>query len=158
VKVIRLVRSEASATKLAETLPGSPAVATQVAGWKERVSAAAQGVKIHVAIDSVGGRLLGAVADLLAERTGTMINFGSLGGETSDIRLFPPRLLTLKGVVHGGWLQEPPDQRRAQYCACAAARPGSMPVRGRRTVSASPDRAGRCACRSTGPTLSDRFY
>jgi len=83
------------------------------AGWKERVSAAAQGIKIHVAIDSVGGRLLGAVADLLAERTGTMINFGSLGGETSDIRLFPPRLLTLKGVVHGGWLQEPPDQRRA---------------------------------------------
>jgi len=29
---------------------------------------------------------------VLAERTGTVINFGSLGGETSDIRLFPPRL------------------------------------------------------------------
>jgi NADPH2:quinone reductase len=33
---------------------------------------------------------------LLAERTGTVINFGSLGGETSDIRLFPPRSLTLR--------------------------------------------------------------
>ncbi len=113
VKVIRLVRSEASAGKLAETLPGSPVFATEVGGWKERVSAAAQGTKIHVAIDSVGGRLLGDVADLLAERTGTVINFGSLGGEASDIRLFPPRSLTLKGVVLGSWMQAPPEQRRA---------------------------------------------
>src|SRR6476619_5322269 len=67
----------------------------------------------YVAIDSVGGRLLGEVADLLAEGTGTVINFGSLGGETSDIRLFPPRSLTLKGVVLDSWMQQPPDQRRA---------------------------------------------
>jgi hypothetical protein len=46
---------------------------------------------------------LGDVADLLAERTGTVINFGSLGGETSDIRLFAPRSLTLKGVALGSW-------------------------------------------------------
>jgi hypothetical protein len=50
---------------------------------------------------------------LLAERTGTVINFGSLGGETSDIRLFPPRSLTLKGVVLGSWMQQPPEQRKA---------------------------------------------
>jgi D-arabinose 1-dehydrogenase-like Zn-dependent alcohol dehydrogenase len=53
---------------------------------------------------------LGEVADLLAERTGTVINFGSLGGETSDIRLFPPHSLTLKGVVLGSQSSE---QRKA---------------------------------------------
>src|ERR1700761_135183 len=69
--------------------------------WKDRARAAAQEAKIHIAIDSVGGRLLGDIAELLAEGTGTVINFGSLGGETSDIRLFPPRSLTLKGVFLG---------------------------------------------------------
>jgi NADPH:quinone reductase-like Zn-dependent oxidoreductase len=113
VKVIRLVRSEASAEKLAGLLPGSPILATDVAGWKDRARAAAGGAKIHTAIDSVGGRLLGDIAELLAEGTGTVINFGSLGGETSDIRLFPPRSLTLKGVVLNDWMQQPPEQRKA---------------------------------------------
>lgn len=39
--------------------------------------------------------------------------FRSLGGETSDIRLFRPRSLTLKGVAMGSWLRQPPHQRRA---------------------------------------------
>jgi len=110
VKVIRLVRSEGSAARLRPVLPGSPVFATESAGWKDRVGAAAEGTTIHVAIDSVGGRLLGDVAELLAERTGTVINFGSLGGETSDIRLFPPHSLTLKGVVLGS---QPPEQRKS---------------------------------------------
>jgi len=113
VKVIRLVRSKASAARLTSVLPGSPAFATEVAGWKERVRAVAEGAKIHAAIDSVGGRLLGDVAELLAERTGTVINFGSLGGETSDIRLFPPHSLTLKGVVLDSWMEQPSEQRKA---------------------------------------------
>lgn len=113
VKVIRLVRSEASAAKLTGILPGSPVFATELAGWKDRVRTAAESVKIHVAIDSVGGRLLGDVADLLAKRTGTVINFISLGGETSDIRLFPPRSLTLKGVAPGSWMEQPLEQRKA---------------------------------------------
>jgi NADPH:quinone reductase len=113
VKVISLVRSEASAARLTSVLPGSPVFATELAAWKDRVRAAAEGATIHVAIDSVGGRLLGDVADLLAERTGTVINFGSLGGETSDIRLFAPRSLTLKGVALGSWMQQPPEQRKA---------------------------------------------
>jgi NADPH:quinone reductase len=113
VKVIRLVRSEAAATKLTGILPGSPIFATDVAGWKDRARAAAEGAKIHTAIDSVGGRLLGDIAELLAEGTGTVINFGSLGGETSDIRMFPPRSLTLKGLVLGQWMQQPPEQRKA---------------------------------------------
>jgi NADPH:quinone reductase-like Zn-dependent oxidoreductase len=128
VKVIRLVRSEASAAKLTGILPGSPVFATEVAGWKDRVRAAAEGAKIHVAIDSVGGRLLGDVADMLAERTGTVINFGSLGGETSDIRLFAPRSLTLKGVVLGSWMQQPPEQRKADIALAQrlAHEPGTL--------------------------------
>ena len=31
----------------------------------------------------------------------------------SDIRLFPPRSLTLKGVVLGSWMLQPPEQRKA---------------------------------------------
>jgi len=115
VKVIGLVRSEAGAAKLTGILPGFPFFATDVAGWKDRVRAAAEGAKIHTAIDSVGGRLLGDIGELLAEGTGTVINYGSLGGETSDIRIFPPRCLTLKGVVLGQWLQLPPEQRKADF-------------------------------------------
>ncbi len=113
VKVIRLVRSEAGAKKLAGLLPSSPIFATDATGWKERARAAAEGAKIHVAIDSVGGALLGDVDDLLAEGTGTVVNFGSLGGEASDIRLFAPRALTLKGVFLGQWMQQPADVRQA---------------------------------------------
>jgi NADPH:quinone reductase len=128
VKVIRLVRSEASAAKLTGVLPGSPVFATELAGWKDRVRAAAEGAKIHVAIDCVGGRLLGDVTDLLAERTGTVINFGSLGGETSDIRQFPPRSLTLKGVALGSWMQQPPEQRRVDIALAQrlAHEPGTL--------------------------------
>jgi NADPH:quinone reductase len=113
VKVIRLVRSEAGAEELAKSLPGSATIATDATGWKERARAAAEGVEIHVAIDSVGGPLLGDVADLLAEGSGTVVNFGSLGGEVSDIRLFAPRALTLKGVFLGQWLQQPASARQA---------------------------------------------
>jgi NADPH:quinone reductase len=113
VKVIRLVRSEVGAEKLAELLPGSPIFATDATGWKERARAAAEGAKIHVAIDSVGGALLGDVADFLAEGTGTVVNFGSLGGQASDIRLFAPRALTLRGVFLGQWMQQPADVRQA---------------------------------------------
>jgi NADPH:quinone reductase len=128
VKVISLVRSEASAARLTSVLPGSPVFATELAAWKDRVRAAAEPATIHVAIDSVGGRLLGDVADLLAERTGTVINFGSLGGETSDIRLFPPRSLTLKGVVLGSWMQQPPEQRKADIALAQrlAHEPGTL--------------------------------
>ena len=113
VKVIRLVRTEAGAAQLASAMPRSPVFATEAGDWKDRVRAAAKGAKIHVAIDSVGGRLLGDVADLLAERSGTVVNFGSLGGETSDIRLFPPHSLTLKGVALGSWLEQPTERRKA---------------------------------------------
>ena len=67
VRVTGLVRSEAGAATLASALPGSPVFATEAKDWKGRVRAAAEGAQIHVAIDSVGGRLLGDVADLLAE-------------------------------------------------------------------------------------------
>jgi NADPH2:quinone reductase len=108
---IRLVRSEAGAAALAKVFPGSPVFATETDGWAGRVRDAAGGRQIHVAIDSVGGRLLGAVADLLVDGAGTVVNFGSLGGELSDIRIFPPRSLTLRGVMVGSWTRSPPEQR-----------------------------------------------
>jgi len=113
VKVIRLVRSEAGADRLAARLPGSPVFSTDATGWKERARAAANEAKIHVAIDSVGGALLGDVADLLAEGTGTVVNFGTLGGEASDVRLFAPRALTLKGMFLGQWMRQPAEVRKA---------------------------------------------
>jgi hypothetical protein len=36
-----------------------------------------------------------------------------LGGETSDIRSFPPRSLTLKGAALGSWIQQPAEQHKA---------------------------------------------
>ncbi len=112
VQPIRLVRSERSAKVLSGVLPGSSVFATETEGWKERVREVANGRKIHVAIDSVGGRLLGDVADLLADGAGTVVNFGSLGGETSDVRIFPPRSLTLKGVALGSWRRLSAEQRK----------------------------------------------
>jgi NADPH:quinone reductase len=108
---IQLVRSEAGAAAVANLFPASPVFATETDGWTERVRAVAGGRRIHVAIDSVGGRLLGAVADLLVDGAGTVVNFGSLGGELSDIRIFPPRSLTLKGVMVASWMRIPPEQR-----------------------------------------------
>jgi NADPH:quinone reductase len=95
---------------------------------KDRVRAAAEDAKIPVAIDSVGGCLLGDVADLLAERTGTVVNFGSLGGETSDIRVFPPRSLTLKSVALDSWMQQPVGQRKADIALALrlAQEPGAV--------------------------------
>jgi NADPH:quinone reductase len=109
-------------------LPGSPVFATEVAGWKDGARAAAEGAKIHTAIDSVGGRLLGDIAELLAEATGAVVNFGSLGGETSDIRLFAPRSLTLKGVVLSQWMQQPPEQRKADIALAQQLARGPEPL------------------------------
>src|ERR1700758_960261 len=133
VKVIRLGRSEVGAAKLAKLLPSSPIFATDATGWKERARAAAEGAKIHVAIDSVGGALLGDVADLLAEGTGTVVNFGTLGGEASDVRLFAPRALTLKGVFLGQWMQQPADVRKADIALAQRLPPQPhAPLRGAR--------------------------
>lgn len=112
VTPIRLVRSERGAAALSKSLPIAPVFATETEGWKTRVREAAGNRKVHVAIDSVGGRLLGDVADLLVDGSGTVVNFGSLGGETSDIRIFPPRSLTLKGVMMGSWRQQSAAQRK----------------------------------------------
>ena len=91
VKVISLVRTEASAARLTSVLPGSAVFATELAAWKDRVRAAAEGATIHVAIDSVGGRLLGDVADLLAERNRdpSSISVHSAGRQATSVYLLP---------------------------------------------------------------------
>jgi NADPH:quinone reductase len=86
------VRSETGAEKLAEILPGSPIPATEVAGWKRRPLRGRR-----VTPRSTASAPARRHRELLAEGTGTVINFGSLHGETSDVRVFSPRPLTLKG-------------------------------------------------------------
>jgi NADPH:quinone reductase len=49
VKVIRLVRSEAGTERLAKMLPGSPVLATDVAGWKDRARAATSAKRVEPA-------------------------------------------------------------------------------------------------------------
>lgn len=112
VTPIRLVRSAQSAQILNTVLPGSPIVSTDNSNWKSLVKHHADGRKIHVALDGVGGSLLAEIATLV-EPQATIVNFGTLGGETTDIRWFVPRALVLKGVSIAYWAGEPADLRNA---------------------------------------------
>jgi NADPH:quinone reductase-like Zn-dependent oxidoreductase len=113
IPLIRLVRNAKNAQALSAALPESPVVPTDAEDWKTQVRSALGGRAARVAIDSVAGRTLGDIAELVSEGA-TIVNFGSLGGgERSDSRLFPPRSLTLKGVMMGSWLRRTPAQRDA---------------------------------------------
>ena len=63
-----------------------------------------------VALDGVGGALLASVARCV-DVNGTIVNYGALGGEVSDIRLFVPRSLTMLGLTIGAWGRETPARR-----------------------------------------------
>ncbi|MFJ3524260.1 hypothetical protein ACIPO9_17425 [Pseudomonas sp. NPDC090203] len=116
VTPIRLVRSAQSAQVLSDVLPGSPVISTDDPNWQSLVKQHAGDRKIHVAVDGVGGPLLAEVATLL-EPQGTVINFGTLGGETTDIRWFVPRALVLKGLSIAYWFNESAEDRKADIAA-----------------------------------------
>jgi hypothetical protein len=86
-----------------------------------------------------------------ARGTGTIFNFGSLGGDTSDIRLFPPRSLSLKGVEMSSWLRLSPEQRRGDVAVALrladrelySKLPSATRHRGSTEVVAHVDRSGR---------------
>src|SRR3989441_2979273 len=71
--------------------------------------------RIRYREDIVDGleRAPGAFIGMLEGRNFGKLIVRVLGGETSDIRLFPPRSLTLKGVAMSSWLRQPPHHRRA---------------------------------------------
>lgn len=112
VGTIRLVRSEAGAAALAARLPGPPVIATGNGDWKDRLRREIDGRPIFTLFDGVGGNLLSEIAGFLIEG-GTIVNYGSLGGDGSDIRGIPPCSLVLRGVSVGQWAKGTPEQRQA---------------------------------------------
>ena len=99
---IRLVRTPSSAAALQSRLAGPPVLATEEAGWMQKVASTIGGRPLPVALDGVGGALLASVARCV-DVGGTIVNYGALGGTTADIRLFVPRSLTMLGVTIGAW-------------------------------------------------------
>ena len=109
---IRLVRTPSSAAALQSRLAGPPVLATEEAGWMQKVASTIGGRPLPVALDGVGGALLASVTRCV-DVGGTIVNYGALGGTTADIRLFVPRSLTMLGVTIGAWGRETPDRRAA---------------------------------------------
>lgn len=128
VKVIRVVRSVKGAKTLEKAQPGETVLATERLDWKDSVREAAGGREIFVAVDSVGGPLLSELGELLVDGKGTVVNFGSLAGAATDIRSFPPRSLTLKGVVLGSWMKTDAEERKRdiQLALQLAERPAGL--------------------------------
>lgn len=105
---LRLVRSLDGAAALERAQPDIAVFATTDPAWKEKVREAAGGRPLWSALDSVGGTLLGNIADLLSDGA-TVVSYGSLSDEISDVRSFSPRGLALKGVnigAYGGFSAE----------------------------------------------------
>jgi NADPH:quinone reductase-like Zn-dependent oxidoreductase len=108
---IRLVRSQASADELLNKLPGVPVFATETSGWKDQVKQVVSGRPVPLAFDGVGGPLLSDVAKLIDEG-GTILNYGSLGGELADIRIISPRETVIRGVSIGHWRKDTAEQKQ----------------------------------------------
>jgi NADPH:quinone reductase-like Zn-dependent oxidoreductase len=79
IKVLHLVRSAAAVKELADAgITG--AVATDAAGWRDRVKDLVGDGKLRYGIDSIGGRASGELASLLSPGA-TLVAFGSMSGE-----------------------------------------------------------------------------
>jgi NADPH2:quinone reductase len=132
VKTLRLVRSPESAAALARALPTGPVFATSSDNWRADLSAEIGRREILVALDGVGGPLLPDLIDFLAEGA-TIVNYGSLGGEATDIRKLPPAAVTILGLNIGRWRLDPPDVRQddiANALRLAGTRPELFAVAG----------------------------
>ena len=76
------------------------------------------------------------------------------GGRRATSRLFPPRSLTLKGVILGGWMQQPAGQRNADIVLAQqlAREAGTLFEVAERYLRSPRDRARRRACQSSRPS------
>jgi NADPH:quinone reductase-like Zn-dependent oxidoreductase len=107
---LRLVRNRQGADALRGKLPGAPVFTTADANWPEQVRGAVDGRPIYLALDAVGGSLIGDLAAVLADG-GTVVSYGALGTGSPGVRSFIPRGLGLQGVSIGRWAQSPAELR-----------------------------------------------
>ena len=105
VRPIRLVRSKAGIAKLLEQHPDVPAIATDQENWKVQVRKVLEKNPVYVAMDAVGGSLVGDLGSLL-QNGGTVVNFGWLDDANADLSSFAPRGLSFKGINLGAWFSE----------------------------------------------------
>jgi len=120
--LIRLVRSVASAARLADLLPGGDIIATETDGWQDAVRHAAGG-DIPLIIDGMGGAMV-TESGWLLNAGGALISFGLLGKGPSDMTMFLPKGLTLRGATVGTWQADtdPDEQARDLDAAIEVAR------------------------------------
>jgi len=99
IKVVNLVRRDDGVDELA-ALGIEHAVSTATDGWQARVSELLGDSLATAAVDSIGGAASGDLVGLLGEG-GTLVSFGSMGGEPMQI---PSGDLIFKQlVVKGFW-------------------------------------------------------
>src|SRR5712692_8107782 len=105
VRPIRLVRSRESAEKLRSSLPGPPVFSTCDSNWKEQVREALREHKLEVAFDAMGGKAIDDLAEVIDDG-GTILNYGSLGGNTgTNIYSLSPNNVALKSIHIMSWFR-----------------------------------------------------
>ncbi|MDM9628505.1 zinc-binding dehydrogenase [Rhizobium sp. S152] len=150
VRPIRIVRSVSSAEKLKAELPDVAVVATQAPDFREDLETAIGGRDVFVGVDGVGGPAFEELSRVVAEG-GTIVNYGSLGGEGTDIRLIVPRSQKIVGITVGTWGALDEETRRSDIQTAlklAADFPQDFPVGGIYT----PDRIEEAMAASTSAT------
>lgn len=113
IKVVAVVRSDASAAVLAKSFPSLPVVSMEREGWPAAVLAAG-GTAPSVAIDPIGGEMTAQFLQLLAIG-GTLLTYGGLDPRPTLISTIRMTLheLTIKGVTRSHWAAVTPEQRAA---------------------------------------------
>jgi len=115
VHPIRLVRSRQSIQKLQSALPGPTIFSTSDGNWKDQVREALGGHKLEVAFDAIGGTAIDDLASVVDEG-GTIINYGSLGGNTgTNIYSLAPNNVALKSVSIMSWFRLTQDEKRKDF-------------------------------------------
>src|SRR6266436_3139755 len=115
VRPIRLVRSQQSLEKLQTVLSGPPTYSTSDSDWKEQVREALGGQRLEVAFDAIGGRAIDDLASVVDDG-GTIINYGSLGGNTgANIYSLIPNNVALKSVATMSWFRLAQDEKQNDF-------------------------------------------
>jgi NADPH:quinone reductase-like Zn-dependent oxidoreductase len=116
-KVVAVVRSDAGAAILSQSLADVPVVSTEHDGWPAAVAAAC-GPAPSVIIDPVGGDMTSKFLGLLADG-GTLLTYGGLDARPSTISTIAMtvRQQTLKGLNAYSWLATTTPAQRASDIA-----------------------------------------